>query len=216
MKTTLLAEDIYQKIKHCIVTFELQPGAPLQEAELAGRFQVSRTPVREALRILKSEGLVEILPGRGARVAHVSVRDLVDAYEAREWLEPAAAAKAAIIMEPETLARLEAIVASIPEQLDGREGVTLFERADMEIHDLILEAAGNRIVRELAAEARVTTRRAEYMVPPARHLRGREEHRAIVQALRSRDPVAAEREMRSHIVSARERLLRGIHSPAGS
>ena len=214
MKTILLAEDIYQQVKQWIVTFELQPGAPLQEADLADRFQVSRTPVREALRILKSEGLVEIVPGRGARVTHVSVRDLVDAFEAREWLEPMAAAKAARTMDVDTLARLETVASSIPEELDSRESVALFERADMEIHDLILRAAGNRIVRALATEARVTTRRAEYMVPPARHLRGREEHLAIVEAIKSRDATAAEQRMREHIISARERLLRGFRSPA--
>lgn len=215
MKTDLLAEEICRQIKEWIVAFELEPGTPLQESNLARRFGVSRTPVREALRVLKFQGLVEIAPGRGAQVAHVSVGDLKDAYEAREWLEPAAAGKAAKTMDLGVLARLEAALESVPGQVDGREAVAMFERADIEIHDLILQSAGNRIVRSLVGEARMTTRRAEHFVPPGRHVTGQEEHRDIVEALRSRDSDAAEQAMLRHIRASRDRLLAAIGSSNG-
>src|SRR4051812_40979771 len=108
----LLAHSIYATLKERIVTFQLKPGDALQEVQLAEVFNVSRTPIREALRMLTREGLVELLPRQGARVAVLSIKDLLDAYEVRLYLEPPAIRKAAHNITPDAVAQMAALIES--------------------------------------------------------------------------------------------------------
>ncbi|MBI4277638.1 MAG: GntR family transcriptional regulator, partial [Armatimonadetes bacterium] len=148
-----LALDIYRQLKDSIVTSHLLPGTILREVELSERLGVSRTPLREALRMLKAEGLVELAPHRGAQVAQVSRQDLIDAYEVREWLEPPAAAKAARLVNDDALAAIQAAMEKMPVQPLTHEDAVRAEQADLGFHDLILQSTGNRLVRDLVRQA---------------------------------------------------------------
>ena len=88
---------VYGKIKECILTGALTPGFPINEEELARHLDVSKTPVREALRQLEREGLVENIPGRGSTVTHITFQDIRDIFEIREIIECGAAKRAALL-----------------------------------------------------------------------------------------------------------------------
>jgi DNA-binding GntR family transcriptional regulator len=198
-----LAHSIYTRLKEQIVTFRIKPGESLQELRLAASFDVSRTPIREALRMLSREGLVEIRPRQGAYVAALSVADLLDAYEVRYHLEPAAARKAARTVTPAVLAELHTLAESCLDRPASFAEVLAAERADAAFHDLILAQAGNVLIRKMVQEVRLKIQRLAFYVRPARYHQAHDEHRAILRALRSADPDGAETRMREHIQSAR-------------
>ena len=211
LRNETLAQDVYRQLKHSIVTFQLLPGTPLPEAELSEQLNVSRTPVREALRILESEGLVEIEARRGARVAQISLEDVRDAYEVRGWVESAAAAKAAQVMDAEALAKLEAAIEKLSVEPATHEGAACAAAADVEFHNLIIEAASNKLAKELIDQARAITARAAYFVPPGRYSESREEHKAILRALRERNSEEARELMCNHVRAAANRRF-GLNS----
>lgn len=207
MADLTLSEEVYRHLKKLIVTSELLPGTPLQEVELSIQLDVSRTPVREALRTLESEGLVEIQPRRGARVAQISRQDVLDAYEARVWVEPRTAAKAAKNINEEILSELEAVVGKMPVDPTTHEEASQVLRADYEFHSLIAKAASNRFIATVVNEAHTVTQRAAYFVPPERYFRSREEHRAILNAIVKGDSELAAELMRTHLRNARNRMF---------
>jgi len=193
------------------VTSQLLPGTPLPEAQLSEQLNVSRTPIREALRILESEGLVEIKARRGAHVAQISLEDVRAAYEVREWVESGMAAKAAQVMDAEALAKLEAAIEKLSVEPDTHEAVIYAAKADTEFHDLIIEAASNQLAKELIDQARATTARAAYFIPPERYSESREEHKAILRALRERNSEEARELMCNHVRAAANRRF-GLNS----
>jgi DNA-binding GntR family transcriptional regulator len=198
-----LAHSIYAKLKEQIVTFRVKPGESLQELRLAATFNVSRTPIREALRMLSREGLVEIRPRQGACVAALSATDVLDAYEVRYHLEPAAARKAARTITPDVLAQLHALAEACVDRPASFAEVLAAERADAAFHDLILAQAGNLLIRKVVQEVRLKIQRLAFYVRPARYHQGHDEHRGILHALREADCDEAEARMREHIQSAR-------------
>lgn len=204
---TSLTTDVYREIKRQIVTSELPPGALLQEVEVSERLKVSRTPVREALRMLQAEGLVTLVPRRGAQVTQFSPQDLEDAYEARTWLETAAAGKTACVITPDALQRLEEVLSSTPSDPRTHDDAVAAEKGDLQFHDLILQASGNRLVRDLVGQLRITIQRAAYFVPPGRHHRSWMEHQAILSVLKEHDSDKASALVREHILAARRRVF---------
>jgi len=202
---TTLAQAVYQQVKSMIMSAELLPGEPLLEAELADRLCVSRTPVREALYLLASEGLIEHRTRRGARVAVISLNDVMTAYEAREWVEPEVAAKVARVIDDALLQRLEETLERASADGDTHEAAAAAAAADSEFHKLLLDAAGNRLITQMVLEARSVTERAAYLVSKERYLQSRDEHRVIFEALQQRDPDAARQAMRRHIAGAASR-----------
>lgn len=207
MTELTLSEEVYQHLKKLIVTSELLPGTPLQEVELSIQLDVSRTPVREALRTLESEGLVEIQPRRGARVAQISRQDVWDAYEARVWVEPRTAAKAAKNINEDVLAELEELVEEMPVDPTTHEEASRVLEADYKFHSLIAKAASNRFIATVVSEAHTMTQRAAYFVPPERYFRSREEHRGILNTIVEGDSEAAADLMRNHLRNARNRMF---------
>jgi DNA-binding GntR family transcriptional regulator len=201
-----LAMSAYRQIKERIVTFQLEPGGALQEVQLAEMLGMSRTPIREALRILAQEGLVEIQPRRGAYVAPVSFKDVVEAYEVRYHLEPPSARKAALNMTREAAATLEGLMDSYVDELADFNQVLAAERADVEFHDVILKLSGNSLIRQMVQSARLTMQRVAFYVPARRNEESRAEHKKIIHALIEHDGEKAEILMREHILSAHSRL----------
>lgn len=202
-----LARKVYNGVKQQILSFELLPGTQLQELSLCKAWGVSRTPVREALAMLEAEGLVEHTTGKSYSVAQIRRQEMFDAYEVRLWIEPKAAAQAAKSIDEPTLEELRAVAARMPVGARSREKYSLAETTDIELHRLIVVASGNRVAHDFVMQARQITRRASYMVPPARFMWSQDEHAAIINAIADKNSDLAERLMRLHIEAALERYF---------
>ncbi|MDQ7820937.1 MAG: GntR family transcriptional regulator [Armatimonadota bacterium] len=203
-----LQELAYSRLRADITNGALPPGASLREEELSRHLGVSRTPLREALRRLAEEGLVEVSPYRGARVVRLNTDQLEELFEAREALEGMAARLAAVRMPLSRIRQIHQRLQSRLREVGRRPGK--YHPPRLDFHLEILQASGNRTLAILAERlyARLALARAlsgafrERAEPAAR------EHLDILAAIRRRDPEAAERLMRRHIRRSRENLRR--------
>ncbi|HWE60468.1 MAG TPA: GntR family transcriptional regulator, partial [Chloroflexota bacterium] len=142
-----LWDAVYQHIKSDIVTLKLPPGQPLRESQIAAQQGVSRTPVREALRRLSYEGLVQIVANSGAIVAEVSLRDFLEITRVRELIEPFVAGAAAGAVDAGFLAELAAEFRRLQIAPRGEAAFHALNEADAALHNALLVAAGNRRIR---------------------------------------------------------------------
>lgn len=188
-------------IEQDIVTGFYVPGERLDEAKLATRHQVSRTPVREALIQLSTMGLVKIVPNRGAFVNQLSVTELVEMFEVMGELEAMCARLAARRIQPEHLARLAtAQEACMTAQAQGNSDDYYY--ANEQFHQIIYEASGNTFLAEQAntLQRRLKPYRRLQLRVPGRVARSLSEHDDVLSAIRSHDPQRAQEAMRTHVV----------------
>lgn len=188
-------------IEQDIVTGHYTPGERLDEAKLAARHSVSRTPVREALIQLSTMGLVKIVPNRGAFVSQLSVTEIVEMFEVMGELESMCARLAARRILPEHLERL--IEAQKACDTAGENGNSDdYYYANELFHRRIYEASGNSFLTEHASalQRRLRPYRRLQLRVPGRVGRSLAEHAAIMDAIRAHDPQKAQDAMRSHIV----------------
>ena len=209
-----VADHVYQSLREGILGGAYQSGARLGEAGLALALGVSRTPIREALRRLGSEGMVELLPHRGARVARWSERDLMEIYGLRSMLEGHAAGLAAGHLSDVDLARLDELCNTM-ERVGQRGTGQDFERLaglNQEFHSIILRAADNErlvtLLQTLVQVPLVLRTYHGYSDDALRRSHGH--HRELVTALRSGNPAWAESVMRSHVLAARAALATSL------
>jgi len=224
IKSTRIYEEIIRQVKQMIAEGRLKTGDRLPpERDLAEKFVVSRTSVREALRALESLGLIEIRPGEGTFVREVSVEALIEPlalamlsqreataelFEARRLLEPIIAGLAAQRATPEEIQEMERILEEQAKEIAaGKSGVM----QDAEFHAAISSAAHNRAITRLvhAIMDLLTQSREESLNTPGRVRRSHEDHRRILAAISERNPGAAERAMGDH-VRAVEALVLGL------
>jgi DNA-binding GntR family transcriptional regulator len=201
-----LALMAYRRLKNLIVSGSLFPGTPLKESEISERLGISRTPVREAFRMLRSEGLVQLTVNRGAHVAQISRTEVANAYEAREWLESAMTGRAAERATDELIRTLREVIDRTPDQPLTHEEALTAAQADTDFHEIVLIAADNAVALDFARRARAITHRAAFFVVPMRYHSSKQEHIEILSALEHRNPRAAEESMRRHIATARLRI----------
>lgn len=143
-----LREKILETIREAILKGNLKPGEKVAEPELAERFGISRTPIREAFRQLESEGYLTVIPRKGAVVAALSERDVQEFYAIKSILEGYAAELAANNLSDKDLARLEAINEKLKKLADDGD-VKAFYRVHNEFHETFLKAADNSKLYEL-------------------------------------------------------------------
>lgn len=203
--TNSLAESVYAQLRDEILMGRLSSGTPLTEKDLVERLSISRTPIREALRHLQEDGLVEIRHGRGAWVKQVSFRDIVEAYEVRWLVEPYAARLAASHHNSECAQRLHEMLNTFREPTLT---VDLSRRwqIDAQLHDIILDAAGNSLLRSTIWDLRMRTERAFTYIADQRLEMFRQEHVVLIQTILNGDAVNAERLMREHLEHAKASL----------
>ena len=223
IKSTRIYEEIVRQVKAMIAEGRLKGGDRLPpERDLADKFVVSRTSVREALRALESLGLVEIRPGEGTFVRQVSIDSLIEPlallmvsqreaiselFEARRLLEPSLAALAATRATPEEIHEMERILeAQAAEITAGRTGLA----QDAQFHAAIGVAAHNRAITRIAHAIMdlLTQSREESLNTPGRPTRSHEDHRRVLAAIAARDAEAARQAMLEHL-SAVEALVLG-------
>ncbi|WP_158891741.1 GntR family transcriptional regulator [Amycolatopsis anabasis] len=200
------SEQIAADIRDAIRDGQLQRGVLYSSRELGERFGASRTPVREALLKLADLGLVKIERNRGARVLGPDGRGIVELCSLRVLLEPPACRSAAAVM---TSRDDEALAAEFQIMEDRADGGPEYFAADERLHDLILRASGNLRLAKFVAELRQTlTLDGRHSVPRYQPVEtALKDHWAIIEALRKRDGVAAERAMRKHIVRSGDLLV---------
>ncbi len=202
------SEYVYEQLRKSIFEKRLRPGQRLPEAALARDFKVSRTPVREALRKLANEGLVDFVPNFGARLVLPGKEEIEDAYELREYLECLAIRKASSRITPPDLYRLEENIRE-EERVFAERNLDNYLRVNIAFHGIIAEASGNRMLCEFIGN--VLSRVYVYMVffesffdfdsNPSL-----DEHRRILEALREKNTDLAEKLMRTHINLSRKAL----------
>jgi DNA-binding GntR family transcriptional regulator len=139
------AQRLYEALRDQIMCLDLPPGAALEESQLCRAFKVSRTPVREALIRLASDGLVELNPNRGARVSTINFVDVVDHYEAMDVFLPVACHFAAVRRTDEDLERIHGCLASLDEAVERSDSTAIIV-ANYALHSAIAAACHNRCI----------------------------------------------------------------------
>jgi DNA-binding GntR family transcriptional regulator len=227
---TTKADDIALVIEEAIVSGELAPGTVLRQEQLSEQFNVSRTPIREALRRLAALGLVSFVPNRGVRVRTLSRDELEEAFLVRAELEGLATEIATPKFTPENLAELdeaEKRFAAISQELRAREPgderrsiMGDWVRANHTFHDVIYRVAGLPLVEQLAKSARRTFSGPAVWAPGDHSIDGlyaknAEQHRAIKQAIAAGSATGARALAREHVLSSFQ-LLQTILEQVGS
>ena len=204
-----LRDVVFQTLRQAILRGELKPGERLMEIHLAQRLGVSRTPVREAIRKLELEGLVLMIPRKGAVVAEITVSDLEDVLEVRLALEELAVKHACRRITPEQLREVERLAEAFRNTLDG-DDVGACAQADMNFHEAIYEATGNSRLVQILNNLReqMYRYRMEYLKDRQSHRQLTQEHGEILQALRERDETSALAATVRHIERQKEYIIR--------
>lgn len=200
---------VHNALRDAITTGALAPGSRLREIPLSQQFGVSTTPIREAIRRLEREGLVEVNPRRGAIVASVDLRKAADLYELREILECHAARQAAE-QEGVDLAEAERILAEAERIMDLPDQIE-FNRLDVQFHRAIASLGGNDQLAEVAERTHrqiQAVRTACAVSLPGRPRLSHRQHRAIIGALDAGDAERAELLVRAHIRDVRDAVLK--------
>lgn len=198
-KAESLAEQAYRYLRTQILTGNIPPGSKLVESQMAKRWKISRSPLREAIRRLEQEGLVVTYNG----VTHLfepSRKDFEDLYELRTALEPMAARLAARYMTADALQQLEAVLESTDKYL-AAGAMDPFIESNAKFHDLIAESSGNRRLRKAMEDISVLARYYRYICFKVfqRYVDSAEEHWRIYRALLAHDEDLAWLEMKKHI-----------------
>jgi DNA-binding GntR family transcriptional regulator len=196
------ASRVYHQLRDAILSGRLESGTYLRERELAARYRVSRTPIREVLRQLERDGQVRLTPHVGAEVREVSAQDLFDVLEMRRCLEPYSARIAAQRITPAIQAKLFVIRKAFEGASKQRATSPTIRRliaADRRLHALIFDLAGNQPIAQAIVNLRLSIQRYRYVGIPNRFERNTREHLAIIDALLKRDPAGTQSAMNTHL-----------------
>jgi DNA-binding GntR family transcriptional regulator len=192
-----LYEEVAELIRQRIFRRELEPGSWIDEVRLANEYGISRTPLREALKVLAAEGLVTMKVRRGAYVTEVSERDLAEVYHLLSLLESDAAAVVAERASPAELKELQALHGELEGAVGDRDR---FFGVNERFHMRLLEIAGNRWRNQMVADLRKVMKlnRHNSLLKSGRIEDSLAEHAAVMQALGARDPEATRARMQEH------------------
>ena len=206
-----LRDLVFNTLRQAILTGELKPGERLMEIHLADKLGVSRTPIREAIRKLELEGLVTMIPRRGAEVAQITEKSMSDVLEVRRTLDALCAELACDRISEEGLAALKDACGQFEQCVAGRDAQRIAQ-ADVALHDIILQATGNQrliqMVNNLAEQ--MYRYRFEYIKDSSQHERLVEEHKIIYQSILNKDKETAAAAARTHIDTQKKAIIRQI------
>ena len=207
-----LRDVVFNTLRQAILKGELKPGERLMEIQLANKLGVSRTPVREAIRKLELEGLVLMIPRKGAEVAKITRQDMEDVLEVRTALEELAVKDACDHITDAQLSELKKASNEFKKALlEGKDLVTCAD-ADMHFHDVILSATNNRRLIQMLnnLSEQMYRYRMEYLKDERTHKTLIEEHDAIRRALKKHDKVKAGAAIRVHIDNQKRSILESL------
>jgi DNA-binding GntR family transcriptional regulator len=195
-----LYEDVAERLRAQIFSRELDPGAWIDELRLAAEYGISRTPLREALKVLAAEGLVTMKPRRGAYVAEMSRDDVRHVYHLLALLESDAAADVARHADAAQLQRLQQLHDRLEKQVRQRDA---FFATNEQFHLALLDAAGNRWRVQIVTDLRKVMKlnRHHSLFKQGRLVDSLAEHRALMAAIAQREPAKAASLMRKHFAA---------------
>ena len=198
-----LYEEVAELLRQRIFSRELEPGSWIDELKIAEEYGISRTPLREALKVLAAEGLVTMKVRRGAYVTEVSEKDLADVYHLLSLLESDAGGVVAERASDEEIASLQALHAELEASVGERDR---FFAINEQFHMRVLELARNRWREQMVADLRKVMKlnRHNSLLKTGRIEESLAEHRAIVAALAQRDPALTVQRMREHFQNGLE------------
>ena len=206
-----LRDVVFQTLHRAILKGELKPGERLMEVHLANRLGVSRTPVREAIRKLELEGLVRVIPRKGAEVADITIRDLEEVLAVRLALEVLAVQDACEHITEKQLRNLKWAANEFRHSLNGND-ITDCAHADMKFHEAIYEATNNRRLVQILNNLReqMYRYRAEYLKDKSIYQTLLQEHEAIYRALKEHDREKAGQVIWSHIENQKKYMVNNL------
>jgi len=206
-----LSAEAADTLRELILLGKLAPGTPVPERDLAEGLGISRTPLKDALRILETEGLIEYSPTRRPRIADPSLNEINDWLRVQGALEALAGELVCALATDEQLADIENQNASITEARDAHGQLEAF-RQDMAFHDAIVAASGNRALFETHATYNARLWRVRFLSSQrvASREGTRREHLEIVEALKARDAQAARRALKQHLQTAEVNIAAAV------
>jgi len=208
--TQTLGNSAFERIKAMILDGALEPGTLLREKKIADRLGVSRTPIREAIGLLISEGFATRSAGGAPTVASVTLVDIMEILHARNLLESEAARKAAI--SGKSFESLLALKGQIEGYLEGpRPDSRTHSTLDTKLHLEIAGLAGSRLLAELIEGLKNKTGMFDQGLIPDRFLPGCHEHVAIIDAITAKNPEEAAAAMKLHLSNVRSAIIAHIH-----
>lgn len=210
-----LRELVFESLREAIISGHLHPGERLMEIQLAEELGVSRTPVREAIRKLELEGLVLMIPRKGAYVSQISMKDIADVFEIRSALEGLAARLAAERATDDEIEQMERVLVRISESAD-RDDVSSAVSFDADFHERLIGSSHNGRLSQIVSNLREQIQRFRLtsLSHPGRVKLALEEHKKILEAISLRDPELAQNLAYEHIENAENSLMEVI-SEAG-
>ena len=206
-----LRDVVFNTLRRAILTGELKPGERLMEIHLANRLGVSRTPIREAIRKLELEGLVTMIPRRGAEVAQITEKSLQDVLEVRRALDALCVELACDRITSEEQEALKKACDEFEEATKTGD-VTTIAGADVALHDIIVQATGNQRLIQLInnLSEQMYRYRFEYIKDEKGHENLVNEHRMIYESIQQGDKEKAARAARLHIDNQEKSIIRQI------
>lgn len=208
-----LSEVIFDTLREAIIAGELKPGERLMEVQLAEKMGVSRTPVREAIRKLELEDLVNMVPRKGAHVADLSVKDIMDALEVRAALDGLATSLAALRITDDELKELKQVQMQFVNYVE-KSNLNGSVKKDVELHDIIYKSSRNDKLIQITNNLReqVQRFRVVYLKDFSSTMEIIKEHVEIIDAISQRNPEAALKVAQRHIKNQQETIIRAIKS----
>ena len=208
-----LRDVVFNTLRQAIITGEFAPGERLMEIALAERLGVSRTPVREAIRKLELEGLVVMIPRKGAEVAQITEKDLRDSLEVRCNLEELAVKLACERITGEGEEKLKLALEDFKQAVEKQDFQNIVD-SDIAFHDVIFEATQNHRLMQIASNLReqVYRYRVQYIKDDKLHPVLEEEHRMIVDYILKKDVQNAVNTMKKHIINLVEGVIKKIQA----
>lgn len=206
-----LRDVVFNTLRQEILTGKLKPGERLMEIQLANKLGVSRTPIREAIRKLELEGLVIMIPRRGAEVAQITLKDLKDVMEVRCALDVLAIELACGRMGHEELTELYQACENFREAVKTGDTRKMAE-ADVVFHDTIVLSTGNRRLIQLVSNLseQMYRYRFEYLKDATSHEMLQHEHMEMYQSILNKDKAAAANVVRKHISNQEEAIIKQL------
>jgi len=212
---TALYQEVAERLRQRIFAHELTPGDWIDEQKLAEQYGISRTPLREALKVLAAEGLVDLKPRRGCYVTEISRQDIDDIFPLMAMLEGRCAFIAVQLAKPADIRDLKAIHEKL--ELAAKESrIDAFFEANQEFHRRIQELTNNRWLLSVIQDLRKVLKlsRLHSLSLEGRLQQSLEEHRVIMAAFEAGDAEKAEKSMHDHLLYGREALAKMDDSPA--
>ncbi len=212
----LLAEEVVSRLRDLIIQGELAPGVKLNERVLCERLRTSRTPVREAIKYLASEGLVELLPNRGAIVTPITATTVREMFVVLGALEALAGELACANASDADIAEIRALHYQMLAH-HARGELAQYFRCNQEIHLRLVECAGNAALSNTYRALNGHVRRARYMANLSRERwdHAVQEHEKILEAVMRRDGALLSRLVRSHLINKMQVVLEALGQQAG-